>query len=167
MITVMAEHHKYSALDKAFYTSLVVKALDSALEIIGGVFLLFISPGTINHAVMWLTEHELATDPHDFLANYLRHSSAHLTSSSTLFGAFYLLSHGLVKIVIIVALFKQKIWAYPWMIAILLAFIGYQLYRLSYHFSAGLIVLTVFDVFVIWLTWLEYKKHRALAEAKI
>ena len=162
----MAKHIRYSALDKAFYTSLVLKALDSILEIIGGIFLLFVSPNIINRAVMWLTEHELATDPHDFWANYLRHASAHLTSSSTLFGAFYLLSHGIVKIVVIVALFKQKIWAYPWMIAILVAFIAYQLYRLSYHFSVGLIILTVFDVFVIWLTWLEYKKHKTLSEAR-
>ncbi len=35
-----------------------------------------------------------------------------------------------------------KLWAYPWMIALLLAFIVYQAYQLTSRLSAGLIALT-------------------------
>jgi len=84
-----------------------------------------------------------------------------LTGSSVRFGAAYLISHGVVKIVLVTALLRNKLWAYPWMIAFLLAFIAYQVYRMTFAFSIGLLALTVFDVFVTWLTYLEYGKQRA------
>ena len=57
-------------------------------------------------------------------------TAAGLTGSAVLFGAVYLLTHGLVKVVLVVALLLNKLWAYPAMIAVLLLFIGYQLYRI-------------------------------------
>ena len=36
-----------------------------------------------------------------------------------------------VKVVLVVALLLNKLWAYPWMIVVLLMFIGYQLYRIA------------------------------------
>lgn len=150
-----------SSLDKTFYVSLILKAIDSVLEIVGGIFVLVISPASINHFASILTQHELSKDPHDFIATHVLRVSHELTRSGKYFAAFYLLSHGLVKIVVIIALFKQKIWAYPAMIAVLSGFIVYQVYRISYKFSIGLVLLTVFDVFIIWLTWREYKNHRA------
>jgi uncharacterized membrane protein len=47
------------------------------------------------------------------------------------------------------------------MIALLGAFIAYQLYRLAYRMTVGLSLLTVFDAFVVWLTWREYKSKRS------
>lgn len=56
---------------------------------------------------------------------------------------------------------RDKLWAYPWMIALLLAFIAYQIYRVTaVHFSAGLVALTVFDIAMVWLTWREYRSKR-------
>ncbi|HET8701061.1 MAG TPA: DUF2127 domain-containing protein [Nitrococcus sp.] len=144
----------------------MLKGLDSLLEIAGGVTLLFISPDLVNHLAQVLTEHELDTDPHDYIANHILHAAHHFTAGGRYFGAAYLLSHGLVKIVLIIALFKEKLWAYPWMIAVIFAFIVYQIYRMSYSFSLGLLLLTVFDVFVIVLTWLEYKRHSVRLAAK-
>ena len=57
---------------------------------------------------------------------------------------------------------RNKLWAYPWLIGLLLAFILYQLYRITaVHFSAGLTVLTIFDALLVWLTWREYRAKRA------
>jgi uncharacterized membrane protein len=36
--------------------------------------------------------------------------------------------------------------------ALLLAFIGYQLYQLTVHAWIGLIALTIFDALLVWLT---------------
>jgi uncharacterized membrane protein len=69
--------------------------------------------------------------------------------------------HGVVKIVLVAALLRDKIWAYPWMIAFLIVFIVYQIYRLTFAFSIGLVALTVFDLVVVWLTYREYGKQRA------
>ncbi len=149
-----------SKLDKAFRISLMLKAIDSVLEILGGILLLVVSANFINSTVALLTRHELSQDPHDFIANHLLRATNDFATGSKYFAAFYLLSHGIVKIVIILALFKEKMWAYPAMIVVLGAFIAYQLYRLTFKLSISLVLLTIFDIFVVWLTWQEYKKHR-------
>ena len=150
------------ALDTTFKIGLVLKGLDGILEVVGGILLLFLSPNAIEHLVRVLTAHELSEDPHDLIARYLLHTTAHLSHGTTVFGAIYLLSHGIAKIVLVALVLKDKLWAYPWLIALLLAFIAYQLYRITVvHFSAGLTALTVFDAFLVWLTWREYRAKRA------
>jgi uncharacterized membrane protein len=150
------------ALDTTFKVGLVLKGLDGILEVTGGILLLFLSPQAIQHLVRVLTAHELSEDPHDLIARYLLHTTAHLSHGTTVFGAIYLLSHGIAKIVLVALVLKDKLWAYPWLIALLLAFIAYQLYRITVvHFSAGLTALTVFDAFLFWLTWREYRAKRA------
>ena len=150
------------ALDKTFKIGLVLKGLDGILEVIGGILLLFVSPDTINHLVRVFTAHELSEDPHDLIANYLLHTTAHLGRGTTIFGAIYLLSHGIAKIVLVALVLRDKLWAYPWLIGLLLAFIAYQLYRITaVHFSIGITLLTIFDAFLVWLTWREYRAKRA------
>lgn len=72
------------------------------------------------------------------------------------FYAFYLLSHGMVKLLLVIGLLKGKLWAYPASLVVFGLFILYQLYRFSYTHGAGLIVLTVLDVAVMVLIWHEY-----------
>lgn len=149
------------ALDKTFKIGLVLKGLDGILEIAGGILLLFLSPHAIEHIARTLTAHELSEDPHDLIARYILHTSSHLTTSTTLFAAVYLLSHGIAKVVLVALVLRDKLWAYPWLIALLLAFIAYQLYRITaVHFSVGLTLLTIFDAVLVWLTWREYQAKR-------
>ncbi len=149
-------------LDRAFAVGIILKGLDGVLEVVGGLLLLVVSPTTIDQLSRFLTQHELSEDPHDFLATHLLHAAGSLTGSSLEFGAAYLLLHGAVKIVLVAALLRDKIWAYPWMVAFLIVFIVYQVYRMTFAFSAGLLGLTVFDLLVVWLTYREYGKQRAI-----
>ena len=151
------------SLDTTFRVSIIIKGVDGALEIIGGTILLFVSPTTIDRVVRSLTQHELSEDPRDFVARHLLHSAGQLTHGGTLFAAVYLLSHGIAKVVLVVALLRDQLWAYPAMIVLLGAFIAYQLYRLSYRLTLGLTLLTAFDAFVVWLTWREYRSKRSTA----
>ena len=140
----------------------MVKGLAGILEVADGILLLFLSPHAIQHLARMLTAHELSEDPHDLVARYLLHTTAHLNTGITIVGAIYLLSHGIAKIVLVALVLKDKLWAYPWLIGLLLAFIAYQLYRITaVHFSIGLTLLTVFDAFLVWLTWREYRSKRA------
>ena len=45
------------------------------------------------------------------------------------------------------------------MIAFLLVFIVYQLYRLVLSPTFGLTVLTIFDALIVWLTWREWRRQ--------
>jgi uncharacterized membrane protein len=137
-------------LDRTFKVGLVLKAADGVLEIVAGALLLFISPSTIERLAHTVTAHELGEDPHDRLANYILHTTAHLGSGTTLFGAIYLLSHGISKVILVALV----LWAYPWLMGLLGVFIGYQLYVMVFvTLSWGLAALTAFDVLLVWLTW--------------
>src|ERR1700736_6657019 len=144
------------SLDRTFRISVGLKGLDGALEVIGGLVLLFVRPATLQQLVRTITEHELSQDPHDFVARHLLRSAGHLTHGTTIFAAIYLLSHGLAKVVLVVAVLRNQLWAYPGLIVLLVVFIVYQLYLLAIHITVGLTLLTAFDAFVIWLTWREY-----------
>jgi uncharacterized membrane protein len=147
-------------LDRTFEIGIILKGLDGLLELIGGALLLAVSPATINRIVGALTQHELSEDPRDFVATHLLRVSHGLTGPAVGFAAAYLLLHGIVKVVLVLALLRNKLWAYPWTIAFLAAFIGYQLYRIALHPTLGLIALTILDAIIVWLTWREYQKQR-------
>src|SRR5437667_12882572 len=135
-------------LDRTFEVGIILKGLDGVLEVVGGVLLLVVSPATINQLTRSLTEHELSEDPHDFIATQLLNATNGLTGSSVRFGAIYLLLHGVVKIVLVAALLRNQLWAYPWMIAFLGVFIAYQAYRVKFAPSLGVAALTVFHAFL-------------------
>lgn len=147
-------------VDRAFRITLWLKGTDSALELLGGLLLLIVPPDALGEFVGLVTRHELSEDPHDVVANYLLGQAGNLTKSATVFGAVYLLSHGIIKLVLVVALLRKKLWAYPSMIAFLIVFIGYQAYRLILSPSVWMTALTLFDVFVVALTRIEYRRLR-------
>src|SRR6478735_3424198 len=60
----------------AFRLSLILTGLDGVLELIGAVLLLLVTPAQITDLVRFLTQHELAQDPRDFVANALVHLTA-------------------------------------------------------------------------------------------
>lgn len=140
-----------------FRASVMLKGLDALLEIAGGIALWVVSPGVIVRAVGLLTQDEIAEDPHDVVANYLRHAASRFSLASEHFVAIYLLAHGIVKMFVVVALLEDELWAYPLAIIVFGGFIVYQLYRFAVGGGAGLIGLSVFDLIVIWLIWLEYR----------
>jgi uncharacterized membrane protein len=156
------------ALDRTFKLSVLAKGLDGALEVIGGVLLFFVSPESMERIIRGLFAHELSRDPHDIVARHVLRSVHDLSHGTRVFAAVYLLSHGVAKVVVVVAVLRNQTWAYPAMIALLAAFVVYQLYKLWLRVTLGMTLLTVFDLFVIWLTWREYQarhEHHARAPA--
>ena len=149
-------------LDRTFEVGIILKGLDGVAETIGGILLLAVSPSQINTIVTKLTQHELSEDRNDYIAGHLLRYSHGPTGAAVTFAAIYLLVHGIVKIVLVGALLRNKMWAYPWLIVVLLAFIGYQLYQIALKPTAGLIALTIFDALITWLTWREWRKQIAL-----
>jgi uncharacterized membrane protein len=157
--------HPRDFLDWVFEVGIVLKGLNGLLELVGGVLLLVVSPASIKGVVQTLIEGELSEDPHDLIATRLLHTAGGVTAAGLTFGAVYLLVHGVVKVTLVIALLRNKLWAYLWMIAALLAFIAYQVYRIILSPSPGLIALTAFDVFIVVLTWREYRKQRGIGSA--
>lgn len=149
------------ATDRAFRISLVLKGLDGLLETIGGILLLVIRPDQIDHLARWLTQGELSQDPHDYIANHILNTAHSLSGASLAFGAAYLLSHGLVKIVLVAEVWRGRSWAYLGLIVVTALFVVYQVYRIVDKFSVSMLLLSVFDLVVIYLTQKEYARHKA------
>ena len=148
-------------LDWTFEAFLILKGLDGVLEIAGGLVLLFTPTETLSNWLNRLTAPELAEDPHDFMASHLLTAGQSFLAGSMLFAALYLLSHGVVKVILVGAVLKDRIWAYPWMMGFLALFVAYQTWLLVSDATLGLMALTAFDCVMLWLTWREYVKHRA------
>ena len=154
-------------LRTTFRTGITLKGIDGLLETIGGVLLWLIPPSAMNALVRVLSQHELSRDPQDFLAVHILRASETLLSSNKLFASLYLLSHGATKVALVVALWRNALWAYPLTIFVFAAFSAYQMYRYSHTHSMAMLLLTIFDVALIYLTWLEWRERRALRANRI
>jgi uncharacterized membrane protein len=148
-----------AVLHESFRVSIMLKGLHALIETVGGIVLLKVSPQTLNRVVMSVLTQDLSQDPHDFVVTHLHHAFERLADGGSHFASWYLLSHGGVKLCLVLALLWNKLWAYPLMIVMLSAFIGYQMYRFALTHSVLMIVLTVFDLAVIVLTWIEYRQQ--------
>lgn len=149
-----------SLLHTAFEAGIVLKGIDGVLELVGGVLLWQEGRAALNRVVKALTQHELSEDPHDFVATHLVQAVRHFGHGEKLFAALYLGFHGVVKIALVAALWRNKLWAYPAMIVVLVAFIAYQIYRVSLTPTLFLVALTFLDALIVWLTWAEYSRQK-------
>jgi len=106
----MSSMKRRSLLDQTFRISITLKGIDGVLEIIGGLIVLWISPRAVNYYVVAaLTEHELSEDPRDFIATHLLSAFHGLAHGGKTLAAFYLLSPGVTKVALVVALLCNKL----------------------------------------------------------
>ena len=154
------------AVHLLFDLSVLGKAVDGVLEVVGGALLFFVAPDRITSLVRALTQHELSEDPHDAVAGFLTRSLQHLSTDTKGFAALFLLSHGAVKVVLVWALLRKQWWAYPVAMAAFALFLLYQLYRYWHTRSGWLLAISVVDSLVIVVTWLEYQRLRRVHELR-
>jgi uncharacterized membrane protein len=144
-------------LHRIFDIGIVLKAIHAVIEIVGGVIVLLISEKFIAKTVLYLTQSELSDDPRDFFSNYLIRTAEGFSFNSQHFIAFYLLSHGIIKGILVICLLKEKLWAYPLAMGVFSLFGVYQMIEFVHTHSIWLLVLTVWDVAIIYLTVHEYR----------
>lgn len=140
-----------------FHISVFLKGVISLLEIVGGVLAFFVPVSYVTNVVVHLAQGELIEDPGDFVSTHLVQFAHQLSVTSGTFIAIYLLSRGLVKFALVVALLRNQLWAYPSSLVVLGLFVVYQMYQITTAFSSLLVFLTVFDLIVMWFIWQEYQ----------
>ncbi|HXA57155.1 MAG TPA: DUF2127 domain-containing protein [Candidatus Acidoferrum sp.] len=160
---VTATPQQRNVLRNTFRCGIVLKGLHALLESVTGTTLFFLPARTLNRIAFRLARLDfLSRNPHDVIGTHLRHMAVGVTGTGRRFAAIYLLSHGLVKLVLVIELLRNRLWAYPLMIVMLSVFIGYQSYRFWLTHSIVMAALTIFDLAVIVLTWLEYREQLKL-----
>ncbi len=148
-------------LTQLFDITIFLKGIDGLLEIISGCALLFLTPVQIGSMAAALAQKELAEDPHDLLVNAMMKTLGNVTPHGQFVSTVFLLSHGVIKVFLVVQLFRGKLWAYPLTIIALLIFIIYQVVEIAHGHSLLLTSLTVLDAIIVILAWHEYKKKMA------
>ena len=147
-------------IHQIFVVSVIFKGAHALIEIIGGVALYLTSTATILNWINRFSQGELTEDPNDWIARKVLEFGEHFSVAEHNFYAFYLLSHGVIKSILVIGLLRERLWAYPASFAVFGAFIAYQLYRYSFTHDFGLILLSIFDLFVIYLAVHEYRLLR-------
>lgn len=145
-------------LHDLFEIGVVLKAIDGALELVGGAALSLLSPAALDALVRFLFRGELIEDPKDWLVNELLHLTQNLSGGFKAYAAALLVAHGAVKLAIVAGLLRGKLWAYPVGIWVFAGFVAWQLYELSLAYSLLLWIVTIVDALVILLIWHEYRK---------
>jgi uncharacterized membrane protein len=153
--------HPRSLLDRTFEIGIILKGLDGVIEVAGAMLVAFVPAHVIMRFVNRLTERELNEDPNDFVAGHILQYTNELIGHDKWFATFFLLSHGLIKIVLVFGLLRNLPWAYPFAFVTLGAFTLYQFWLIVHHFTIGMALLTIFDIVIIWLTWREYQQRKA------
>lgn len=155
----MPTFHAKNSLDRAFEISLLLKGIDGIVETVSGILFLFVKPQWILDVAHGIVGYQ----PHNFITRHILESAKHFDKGAAIFAALYLLSHGVVKLVLIVAILREKLWAYLGLVLLTIAFTIYQLYHLIFvRVSFSFIALTLFDFIVIYLTTVEYGRQKAL-----
>jgi uncharacterized membrane protein len=146
-------------MDYKFAKTLIyVKGLFGVFELIFGLILLFSGPKLLNKYTVWILDFEPFQNPNmlmdyttQFMANYVL-GSMHILITS------YLIAHGVVFILVVIALVHKKLWAFPTAAILLMGFILYQIYTLAIAFSVILSIFTILDLLIIFFLRYEYKR---------
>lgn len=156
----MSWYRPSSVLDKVFEGGIILKGISGALEFLGGLLLLFISPVAMHGFIVFITQHERIEDPHDKVVAILFSSTQHLFAGGSGFLIAYLWIHAAIKLIAVIGILRNYLWAYPFSLVSLGLLMLYQLYSIYIHPSIGMILLTIFDIFILWLIWREYGKAK-------
>lgn len=68
---------------------------------------------------------------------YLLQTAHSFSLDTQKFASMYLLSHGIIKALLIAGLLRQKLWYYPAAIIVFVSFILYQLHRFTHALPSG------------------------------
>ena len=138
---------------------IIIKGIDGFLELAAGV-LLWISPSLV-HSILIGIHNELTENPahhvRQYVAQYVGHLDTQLAAAGMVFLIVFLISHGVIKLVLVYALLKKIVQAYPIALVVLGLFLVYQVYVFVREPTIGMAVFSILDAAIIGLVWREYK----------
>jgi len=145
--------------ERIYKIGVAIKGFDGIVEFIVGV-LLVTAPGLL-HLILRAgigeaAEHTSRTA--SFIAQYIARVDGSLAKSSTVFLAIFLISHGLVKIVLAYCLLKEILWIYPYALIVLVGFLVYQVYLTILSPTIGTVLFCLLDLIIIALVWDEWRR---------
>ncbi|MBI5798174.1 DUF2127 domain-containing protein [Candidatus Woesearchaeota archaeon] len=146
-------------LHQIFHISIFIKAVDGLIEIIAGLVLLLFNTDFLTPLAERIFKEELIENPSDFLAN-ITLQSTQLSPAAQHFAVVYLLTHGILKIGIVLGVWHKRKETYQFAAAFLAILIIIQTIRIINTHSIILSFLTAIDFLILCLLYREYKLHK-------
>lgn len=146
--------------DKLFLAAVLIKGLDGAVQLIGAIVLAFLPPDAINRLAHAVVTRDLVGPPEGPLAGHFEEAVRHFADGNRTFVIAYLLLHGAIKLVLVIALIRQILPMYPVAVAALSAFVVFEVLRAVQTRSIVLPLLAAVDVAIIVLVVKEYLELR-------
>ena len=147
-----------------FRIGILVKAADGLIEAAAGILFYFIGYSRINAVLFSVFHEEIVESPRDTFWQFMINQWHAISLSSSSFWGLLFVIHGATKLLLSVALLKNKLWAYPTAAVVFTLFVGFEIYSLINRPSLFLWLITIFDAIVVGLILHEYrliKKARA------
>jgi uncharacterized membrane protein len=144
-------------LELVYRLGIILKGVDGLIEQVAGLAL-WLAPGILRA----LLAPVLRTESDDAgLRVIVAHAAGRLDDTlargSSFFVIFFLLTHGIVKLVLVYCLLKEYLWVYPYALVVLGLFAVYQGVVLVQSPSVALVLLAILDIVIIWLVWREWR----------
>jgi uncharacterized membrane protein len=143
-----------------FRFGVVIKAIQTAIELVLGFVLIFFNYHSLYQAALFLTGDELTETQTNPIWLAVIHFARGFAATPRAFWAFLFISHAAVKLFLIWGLLKEKLWSYPLSAGIFGLFILSQLQQTYYTPSLALWLVTIFDAVLIVLILHEYKEEK-------
>ena len=150
----------HGLLHRTFAAGLLLKGLNAVLELGSAALFWTIKPGSLGPWLHALTASELAEDPHDLLSNWVMQAGGHYSLDVQHSAVLYLLCHGLIKLGLVLLLWRGKPWVYPFAAAVLGLFVTYLAIRWTQTHALVLVILGALDLVMIGLILAEYRRIR-------
>lgn len=153
-------HSKW--FDVIYKIGIGIKGFDGLVELVAGLLLAF-APN-LPHKVLRSIADE-AAEHSGFIFREIGKSMVHLDSQLSagvlIFIIVFFIAHGIVKLVLVYALFRKIYKVYPYGLVVLIILFIIQVIPLFRHPGAiDLWLFTVLDAIIIYLVWGEYQDLR-------
>jgi len=139
-----------------YKTGIALKAIVGVIEVIAGTAFLFMSHAAIYSLINSVFGGRLGENSGDWFWQIVSAGLNDLATSGEGVWAFVFLSHGIIKLLLIGGLWKERLWSYPTSAFVFTLFIFYQAYQLASIWSFALFAITALDVAIVALVLYEY-----------
>lgn len=147
-----------SIVHVSFEVGILIKAIHAVVEIGSGVLMIFLKPGVIAGWIASAISRLSGSGLPGMLGTLLQRLGESYSVHAQRFGIIYFFSHGVINGALAALLWARKLWAYPLLIVVLAAFIGYQFIRFFSTHSGFLLFLSAYDGIFVYLTSAEYRR---------
>lgn len=143
-----------------FEWGVIAKTIIAVGETVLGILLYVVSTATLNAMIYAVIGGELGEVPRDAIWSFFLRGFEGVSGGAQSFWAFIFLTHGAVKLFLLVGLLKKKLWAYPASAVVFALLAIYQIYTLTLGPDLLLELITLLDIIVIVLILHEYRHRR-------